>query len=293
MDPQWQSYPDAAGASRRHNGTASAQVPRDYAGQPPPPSYKYDQFHGGVPVPVHAANQPVSPSQLRDGNGDVPMHDAHDAHAGIKYPMRPHHQSRTSSGNRSALLHSPQEPSAAAQRYSPMETLSPTSPYAPKSAAAPGQFSPSQQRQSPTRQTDYSQQGNYFPASRSQAPQLPPITPYSSAGLDSYPSSAVSNIDGAFSLDPKSPRRAPPPMAVTRGPVPEFKKVRAPTDLRPKVNGQPPFRRANPEGGFISVRYPITITCLPWKLKVDRTPAAAPSSDCAPTCYVPHLQPQL
>lgn len=38
-----------------------------------------------------------------------------------------------------------------------------------------------------------------------------------------------------------------------RGPVPKFEKVSNTADLQPKINAQPPFRRANPEGGFISV----------------------------------------
>lgn len=267
MDPQhWQSYNDAAspGASRRHNG--SSQMPRDYAGQaqPPPPAYKYDQYHGGAPVHAAAAaaaasnpvaqQSPIAAPHLRDGNGDIPMHDAHDAHAGIKYPMRPHHQSHLS-GGRSANL-SPQEPSAAAQRYSPMDTLSPTSPYAPKSAAS-GQFANAPgSRQSPTRGgSDYSQQSFY--ANRQSGQQLPPISPYTSSPHDSYPSSAVANMEGAFNQDQKPTRRpVPSSMAVTRGPVPEFSKVRSLNELQPKVNAQPVFRRANPEGGFISVRPP-------------------------------------
>ena len=232
---------------------------RDYAGQPPaaPAGYKYDQYHGGAPV--NAANQPTAPlanSQLRDGNGDVPMHDAQDAHAGIKYPMRPHHQSHLSA-DRTATLHSPQEPSAAAQRYSPMEALSPASPYAPKSAQFPNQ-QPS--RQSPTKQGDYPS-SPYYP-SRPHTQQLPPISPYG-PNHDGYPSSAVSVLDGAaFANDPTSPRRHMPPMPVAKGPVPEFRKVRAATDLHPKNSAQPPFRRANPEGGFISVREPIPTSLL-------------------------------
>ncbi|KAH7131402.1 kinase-like domain-containing protein [Dactylonectria estremocensis] len=184
------------------------------------------------------------------------MHDALDAHAGIKYPMRPHHQSHLS-GGRPVNLHSPQEPSSAAQRYSPMETLSPTSPYASKPGPV-GQLASPTQRQSPTRQPDYSQ-SPYF-AGRQQGQQLPPLVPYASSGSqDGYPSSAVANLDSAFNLDPKSPRRPVPNMAVTRGPVPEFKKLRSPTDLRPKVNAQPPFRRANPEGGFISPLQALTV----------------------------------
>ncbi len=43
------------------------------------------------------------------------------------------------------------------------------------------------------------------------------------------------------------------------GPAPEFKKLRSMGDLRPTVNTQPPFRRANPEGGFISVSFATLI----------------------------------
>ncbi|KAL5598816.1 hypothetical protein BROUX41_003850 [Berkeleyomyces rouxiae] len=41
--------------------------------------------------------------------------------------------------------------------------------------------------------------------------------------------------------------------------MPEFKRLRAMTDLNPKVNAQPPFRRANPEGGFISPLQALTV----------------------------------
>ncbi|KND92811.1 Dual specificity protein kinase YAK1 [Tolypocladium ophioglossoides CBS 100239] len=274
MDPTWQqqqqqqqqSYPDAAGASRRHNG--GAQMPRDYTGQPPPQTaagYGYDHgpYHGGAPVHgaphaggvLHGANpaasSPMAPGPaIRDGNGDIPMHDAHDAHAGIKYPMRPHHQSHMS-GGRPANLHSPQEqPSSAAQRYSPMDTLPPTSPYAPKSS----QFAnPPSQTQSPGGQGEYPQ-SPYF-AGRQGGQHLPPMMPFASSH-DGYPSSAVANLDGSFANYPKSPRRQNNPPAIK--PVPEFKKVRAVADLQPKNSRQPPFRRANPEGGFISPLQALT-----------------------------------
>jgi hypothetical protein len=41
-----------------------------------------------------------------------------------------------------------------------------------------------------------------------------------------------------------------------RGSVPKFTKCNNVAELNPKVNLQPPFRRANPEGGFISVSKP-------------------------------------
>ncbi|GKT43710.1 dual specificity protein kinase YAK1 [Colletotrichum spaethianum] len=256
MDSQWQQgYADSAGSARRYNGSGAQRPGGDYNGQPapqgqPPAGFKYDQYQSPGGMSSHAASaatSPMSTPQMRDNNGDIPMHDVQESYTGMKYPMRPHHQSHVS-GSRSSTLYSPQEPSAAAQRYSPMEALSPTSPYAPKSAQ--GQFaSPPGQRQSPTRQSDYMPQSPHY-GGRQQPPQLPPIAPYGSAH-DGYPSAVVANIDGAFAADPKSPRR-PIPQPMPRGPAPEFRQCRAPTDLRPKVNAQPPFRRANPEGGFIS-----------------------------------------
>ena len=265
---QWQSYNDAAGGSNRYNGNGNGQLNRDYSARPaqaqPPAGFKYEQQQqysaagagGGLnshPTP-NSMTSPITTPQLRDGNGDVTMQDAHDPYAGKQYPMRPHHQSHLSGGaGRSSNLHSPQEPSAAAQRYSPMEVLSPTSPYAPKQNAS-GQFSaPPATRQSPTRPSDYQPpQSPYYQGGRQAPQQLPSLASYA-AGNEGYTASAtVSSLEASYANDPKSPRR-PVPQSTGRGPVPEFKKLRAPTDLRPKVNAQPPFRRANPEGGFISV----------------------------------------
>ncbi|KAK3357195.1 kinase-like domain-containing protein [Lasiosphaeria hispida] len=266
---QWQTYPDPAGAggSRRYNGNSNNQMqpPRDFnngqaPAQQPPTGYKYDQYQGGLNPQQTAAASPVTSPQLRDGNGDVAMQDPQDPYSTVKYPMRPHHQHHLS-GGRAPNLHSGQEPSTAAQRYSPMEVLSPTSPYAPKSAAG-AQFSQQQpaQRQSPTRPSDYPAQNQYY-ATRQAAPQLPSLNAYQSS-QDSYSPLGMGSMDGSY-VDPKSPRRAPPSSALTqvvdKGPVPEFKKVRGPTDLKPKVNTQPAFRRANPEGGFISPLQALTV----------------------------------
>jgi hypothetical protein len=38
------------------------------------------------------------------------------------------------------------------------------------------------------------------------------------------------------------------------GSIPKFQKIKSVQELQPRINSQPPFRRANPEGGFISVR---------------------------------------
>jgi dual specificity protein kinase YAK1 len=276
---QWQAYndPASAGGQRRYNGSTGSQMsPRDFGSvnvgsgqnpaQQPPAGFKYDNYQGGLNPhqTPSSATSPMASPHLRDGNGDVSMQDSHDSYAAglnpsAKYPMRPHHQHHLSSGRAANLQ---QEPSAAAQRYSPMEVLSPTSPYGPKSASA-GQFSQQPaQRQSPTRSSDYApqQQSPYY-SSRQAAPQLPPISPYGT-GQDTYSPSTLTPMDSSY-MDPKSPKRAPPQSAVLdRGPVPEFKRIRSLSDLRPKVNDQPPFRRANPEGGFISVsRVPMQSTC--------------------------------
>ncbi len=277
---QWSGYPDSASSSRRYH--SNGQAPRDFAGQPqtqpPPAGFKYDQYPGGLnSLPAQSSTaSPITASHLRDNNGDVAMHDAYSS--SIKYPVRPHHHHQLSGGgpaaaaaaaaaaaSRSSTLHSPQEPSAAAQRYSPMEVLSPTAPYSPYTpkSAGPSQF-PNQpaQRQSPTRQNDYAPHSPYPPQSpyygnRPQNAQLPPITPHT-AVYDGYPTSALTPLDGAFGSDPMSPRRPAPAPVVVKGPVPEFKKIRNLNELRPTANTQPAFRRANPEGGFISVRLYIS-----------------------------------
>lgn len=239
-------------AARDYNNNSGGQQSQSQA--QPPAGFKYDQYQGSLNPQQGLTSSPITSPQLRDGNGDVAMQDANDPYASMKYPMRPHHQQQHhASSSRPPNLHSPQESSAAAQRYSPMEVMSPTSPYVPKSAG-PSQFSqhPSQ-RQSPTRANDYTPQSPYFNRQQGQGQQLPPLNQYTAA-LESYQQAASMPMDGSYGNDPKSPHRLQPPQAMPgKGPVPKFKKVTAPTDLRPKVNSQPPFRRANPEGGFISV----------------------------------------
>jgi dual specificity protein kinase YAK1 len=318
---QWQSYSDSAGGQRRYNGNGQMpressfngqptpqqqqqqQPPQQQQQQPPPAGFKYDQYQGSLSSHGGraAATSPITTPQIRDNNGDVSMHDAHDYNAaGIKYPMRPHHHHQLSGGGgagRPANLHSPAEPSSAAQRYSPMEVLSPTSPYSPFTPKSTGQphFAGSSQRQSPTRQGDYAPASPYPPqspyyAGRQQPQQLPPITPLAGA-YDSYPPSALTPMDGTFSADPKSPRRVP--VTIVKGPVPELKKIRAPTDLHPKVNAQPAFRRANPEGGFISVCTQVIDFVLAFTDKRLNPTTAAAGSHGALACDLPHLQPSL
>ncbi|KAL1842840.1 hypothetical protein VTJ49DRAFT_4007 [Mycothermus thermophilus] len=298
---QWQAYSDPASATaqRRYNGNASglgstvvnvANVnpmasPRDFATgaqnpvQQPPAGFKYDNYQGGLNPHQQAqtssnTSPPMASPNLRDGNGDVPMQDSQDPYAALnstttKYPMRPHHQHHLSAGRAQTLQ---QESSVAAQRYSPMEVLPPTSPYG---TAGPGskpttaaQYAQQQQqpvqRQSPTRSADYvssQQQSPYYTTSRPPASQLSSIHGgYGTTENTTYSPGAISSpMDGTYA-DPKSPKRAAPSAPLhDKGPVPEFKRIRAPTDLKPKVNAQPPFRRANPEGGFISPLQALTV----------------------------------
>ncbi|KAI1425946.1 kinase-like domain-containing protein [Xylaria sp. FL1777] len=261
---QWPSYQDATGGSRRYNGSSQTTPTREYSQQQPglahpPAGFKYDQYQSTINS--HSA-QPSVASPItapRDGNGDVPMQDAHDPYGAMKYPMRPHHQSHLSGSGRSANLHSPSEPSAAAQRYSPMEVLSPTSPYGAKVTSNQAQFStPHNQRQSPNR-SDYPPTSPYYGR---QGSQLPPIAPYVNS-QDNYQSPTVPALDGAYTNDPKSPRRPPHAQAskvpAEKKPVPQLRKIGSPSELQPRINSQPPFRRANPEGGFISPLQALTV----------------------------------
>lgn len=213
------------------------------------------------------------------------MEDA-DPYNRMKYPSRPSHSQRPSA------QYLGQEDSSAARRYSPMKVLSPSSPYVPssqQSSQSPyGQY-PSQStsaRQSPTRSNHYStpsqsyystpseslsmpssapppkkkfcHDANRALASSRQPPlQLPPIHPNSDSTDQFYPTSATAQLNAVFGRETKSPRQMRPIHPGTadmpRGPVPRFNKLDSVQDLQPRVNPQPAFRRANPEGGFISV----------------------------------------
>jgi dual specificity protein kinase YAK1 len=265
---QWGAYPDSA-SGRRYNGNpppAQPPVSRDYHGSTQghaPAGFTFDQYQGAASAHPQSQAQsmaasPTAATQLRDGNGDVAMQDAGDPYSGMKYPMRPHHQ-QPLSGSRGGPHHSPQEPSAAAQRYSPMEALSPASPYGPPPTGQSQYGSQAaSQRQSPTKSANYTSPTSYYTSRQQNQPQLPPITPYSSLGNESYPHSATAQLNAVFGKESKSPGRqgsqVPQGGLPGRGPVPQFTKVRSMADLKPKVNAQPAFRRANPEGGFISVR---------------------------------------
>lgn len=79
-----------------------------------------------------------------------------------------------------------------------------------------------------------------------------------------YPQSATAQLNAVYNRDGRSPR-APNPNAqqlppISRQAVPKFEKVTNTAELQPKINHQPPFRRAAPDGGFISVSQQINRT---------------------------------
>lgn len=79
-----------------------------------------------------------------------------------------------------------------------------------------------------------------------------------------HPQSAPLQLP-SFNRDPKSPVRPTPnlqPPPGMRGPVPKFTKCQNIADLDAQINEQPAFRRANPDGGFLSPLQALT-TQLP------------------------------
>lgn len=286
---QAQARAQAPAQIHHHPQLQHAQAP------PTTATYGYDQHTPQHPPSLSSSLSSANTSQSRDVSGDVAMQDVNDSHAGIKYAMRPHHQHHLSGSGRPQSLHSPQEPSSAAQRYSPMEALSPTSSsaYAPKPTMQSPYGGPVQ-RQSPTRQPDYhSSQSPYHPArsaaaahQQHQQQQIPGMMPYSPH--DAYQSSPPSQLpDSPYGSDPKSPRRNLPhghaAAAAPKRQIPGFSRIRSPADLRPKVNAQPPFRRAAPEGGFISVRYPSPSPSIPCPFNSRMLSRRATCAHCSPT----------
>lgn len=208
-----------------------------------------------------------------DLDGDMPMEDA-DPYNTQKYNRPPTNTNRNS---QYLPAHAEDATSRAASRYSPMNT-SPTSPYLPgPPQQQPGgnqysSYTPQQSaRQSPHRQNPYasptSSQRYYAspPSSaRAHSSQLPPLQPtLSPTGY--FPQSATQQLNAVFGREAGSPGNQHPqyqPPPPSRGSVPQTTKCNNVAELQPRINAQPPFRRANPEGGFISPLQALT-THLP------------------------------
>ncbi|KAL3462718.1 kinase-like domain-containing protein [Aspergillus heterothallicus] len=289
MDHQWQAYKDPlAGrpaAQFNNNGLMSnpnpQQLPSKYGNQPqasqPPVGYTYETFQtpGIAAKPpsatatsktVSLASSPTATPQSRDyvTDTDTTMEDA-DPYNRAKYPTRPNHHSRPSS------QYFPSEGSSAARRYSPMNVLSPTLPYNSSPGKSGNSYTfppaPNQTRQSPTRASNYSSPPQPFqsPPSGSRPPRLPPIqsTDMSISPDQFFGPSSGPQLSSPFPQDGRSPRSGPMTGVAQqqpgRGPVPKFQKLKSVQELQPRINAQPPFRRANPEGGFISPLQALTV----------------------------------
>lgn len=101
----------------------------------------------------------------------------------------------------------------------------------------------------------------FLSSASSRQPPLhpPPIQPVAASPDQYYPNSATAHLNAVFGREARSPRQTRPRQQndgsadMPRGPVPKFVKLGSAQELQPRINPQPAFRRANPEGGFISV----------------------------------------
>ncbi|KAN0069982.1 Protein kinase-like domain containing protein [Elaphomyces granulatus] len=273
MDPQWQTYTDPS-LGRASQFANPAQLNSKYSGLPtqaqPPAGYTYESYQtpaAATKAPpltstsksVSMASSPAVP-HARDyvTDTDTPMEDA-DPYNRSKYP-RSTHQNRPSS------QYLPNEESSAQRRYSPMNILSPSLPYNASPSKSQNSYGPSSSRQSPTRTSGFPSPSQAYQSPPTSRPsRLPPIQSGELSLDQYYPQPAAPQLSVAFGQDAKSPRPGMPPnqgQPLGRGPVPKFQKIKSTQDLRPKINVQPAYRRANPEGGFISPLQALT-THLP------------------------------
>ncbi|KAL3475245.1 kinase-like domain-containing protein [Aspergillus californicus] len=287
MDPQWQSYKDpllGRPTQFSNNGLTSnpnpQQLPSKYGGQPqpsqPPVGYTYEAFQtpGLAAKPpsaapksnsVSMASSPVATPHTRDyvTDPDINMEDA-DPYNRAKYPSRSAQQQ-----TRPSSQYFPTEESSAARRYSPMNVLSPALPYNSSPGKSGNSYAfppaPNQSRRSPTRTTNYSSPPQPFqsPPSGSRPPRLPPLQPTDMSPDQFLGLSSGSQLSSQFNQDGRSPRpgsmtASGQPLTPGRGPVPKFQKLQSVQELQPRTSVQPAYRRANPEGGFISPLQALT-----------------------------------
>ncbi|KAI9786152.1 MAG: dual specificity protein kinase yak1 [Geoglossum umbratile] len=280
---QWQSYSADKPTGRPPRYTAGVhstpQQPRAYNGtgqQPQPPAgFSYEAYNPPSsashpqPMAISPAGTPHTRPAEYNGDLDVQMQDAADPYNRLKY-SRQSQQPQTSGSSRSAVPYlSTAEDSSASQRYSPMNTLSPTSPYSSNQSS----YNYAQHRQSPSRPNNYASASQTYYASQGPSPRGSISYGGSNSGQASGSTSRqTQEPDGdmyyspqsaSFNQDVKSPRQLQTQQLqqqpASRGPVPKFSKLKSVHDLEPKVHEQPAFRRANPEGGFISPLQALTL----------------------------------
>jgi len=202
------------------------------------------------------ANVSISSQEYpRNGETDVQMEDA-DPYNRSKYPSRPSHHHRLSAQY--------MQESSAAQRYSPLNISSTGSHVSSPNSQQTSSFNYNIQtptsRQSPTRTYTGDRYGEPPTPSRFNSQYLPSLqrsdmSPESYFGT-SAPTRSMSSRDAR---SPGSYNQVPQP---SLGPVPRFRKVSSMQDIQHKINQQPLYRRADPEGGFLSPLQALT-THLP------------------------------
>ncbi|KAJ6056219.1 hypothetical protein N7444_005317 [Penicillium canescens] len=284
MEPGWQPYQDPLMGHPAQFTTGLASHPQQLAskyGQPPqsqpPVGYTYESFQtpGTASKPPSAGTNSKSVSMAsspaatprRDyvTDADTTMEDA-DPYNRAKYPSRPNHNRASSQ-----FLSQAEESSAssAARRYSPMNVLSPpmsypTSPGKSQSSYGFPSGPQSASRRSPAR-PEYASPPQGYQSPTNRPPRLPPLQSGDLSPDQYYPTSASSHMSPGFGGS-RSPRSgslpSQPPLVPGRGPVPKFQKIQSVQELQPRMNVQPAYRRANPEGGFISPLQSLT-THLP------------------------------
>ncbi|KAJ5966483.1 hypothetical protein N7481_013197 [Penicillium waksmanii] len=289
MDQGWQPYQDPLMGRPAQFTTGLASHPQHTASHrsrhSPPVGYTYETFQtpGTTSKPpssgpnsktVSMASSPTATPRSRDyvTDADTTMEDA-DPYNRAKYPSRPNHHNRPSS----QFLGQAEE-SSAARRYSPMNALSlPTSSYPTSPGKAQGSYGfppngswsvatiayPGARLCLAAARLSVAAIAYVLSARREPPPTGPLDFPRSrrptSAWINIIPPSTSSHMSPAFGHGTRSPRSGSLPSQVPgRGPVPKFQNVKSVQELQPRVHTQPAYRRADPEGGFISPLQALT-----------------------------------
>lgn len=249
----------------------------------PSPSIASRTASMSLSTPVINTDPASSPSQrtMDYGNGGSDMDVDMDAD-----PFNKQKYARPPSSGRPTSQYLPASgEQQRAARYSPMNTSptsyvsSPQQQQQQQSQPSPyASYTPQQQpaRQSPSRShSQYASptQQRYYASppgsARAHTSQLPPLQSGLSPPGSYYPQSATQQLNAVFGHDSQPQKQHQSAqqqhhqqMSGTSDSVPQFTKVNGISDLNSHINSQPPFRRANPEGGFISPLQALT-THLP------------------------------
>ncbi|CAK1360126.1 Dual specificity protein kinase [Cercospora beticola] len=287
-DSQIAAPPSSASSSLpvQQPPTQQQQQPHFVPSTPSAKQQKYEAYHQSSPsIASRAASMSISTPNSQEAatrQRNATAMDYNGSQMDVDMDADPFNQQKYSRPPATSRLSSQYLPTHAQDdgsnraRYSPMNT-SPTTYTSPPQqqnlSANPTQYTsytPQQSaRQSPNRQSQYAsptQQGRYYaspPASaRAHTNQLPPLQSTLQTPASYYPQSATQQLNAVFGQEAPEPEKRPSQSAHGKNVVPQFSRVYNASDLSAQVNTQPPFRRANPEGGFISPLQALT-THLP------------------------------